>query len=219
MPSEVKKVTNLDQLKALEQRTKSEVDSLSNRISAIEIPEYTIEKLATPESGYFATYVLKQDDTQVGAKINIPKDFLVRSAAIQTVATADTPYSGAAVGDKYIDFVVNSKDSDDTASHIYLPVNDLVDTYTAGNGIDISGANAVSVKIDATNAHGLSTSASGLALALATPDTYSDGTKTADGAAGALSSADKYKLDTITLATDAEVNSMILEVFGLQSGS
>ena len=90
----------------------------------------TVEKQETAESGYFATYVINQGGAAVtGPKINIPKDFLVKSASIKTVTKADDPYTGAKVGDKYIDFVVNVKEGTATDEHIYLPVNELVDAY------------------------------------------------------------------------------------------
>lgn len=88
------------------------------------------------------------DGTVVGTDINIPKDYLVKSADIKVVTTADDPYTGAAVGDKYIDFVVNTVDSDGNETHIYLSVQDLVDEYTAGDGIDISDSNVIKIKID-----------------------------------------------------------------------
>lgn len=246
---------------------------------------YTVKKQASAESGYFATYQLFSvgtgtggADEAVGEKINIPKDYLVKSATIETVTVADEPYEGAQVGDKYIDFVVNTYDASATNTHIYLPVNELVDVYTAGNGININSSNVVSavvdsnnanglsvganglalaavsasssgvggsngamtaaqaeklaglenttagngiditshvasIKIDSSNARGLSTSSNGLALALATPDTYSGGTKTADGTAGAFSSADKYKLDSMVEATDQEVATVIAAIW------
>lgn len=161
---------------------------------------YQVAEKATANTGYLKTYVLNKyaggntsgTPTACG-EINIPKDFLVKSVTLESVATADTPYTGAKVGDKYIDFVVNTKDNDETASHIYLAVNDLVDAYTAGNGIDISDTNVVSIKIDSANANGLSADANGLKLGVATP-AGSDGT---GGSAGAMSAADKKKLDGI----------------------
>ena len=93
--------------------------------------EVDVEKQTTAETGYAATYVIKQDGTQVGSKINIPKDFLVKSATLETVSTANSPQQGYAVGDKYLDFVVNTVDDDETAQHIYINVKDLIDTYTA----------------------------------------------------------------------------------------
>ena len=128
------------------------MSSLNTRIDDLEDGfAITVEKLATAESGYSASYVVKQNNVRVGETINIPKDYLVKSATIATVTTAGTPYAGAVVGDKYIDFVVNTVDTSATAQHIYLPVNDLVDVYTAGNGIAISNTNVVSAKIDSTS--------------------------------------------------------------------
>ena len=93
----------------------------------------TVVKEDTAETGYAATYHVEQGGVQVGSKINIPKDFLVKSAALCTVTEAGVPYEGAVVGDKYIDFVINAKDASSTDEHVYLPINDLVDTYTGGS--------------------------------------------------------------------------------------
>ena len=124
----------------------------ANKVVNITIPaaaEYTITKRANAETGYAATYDLKKDGTAVGDAINIPKDFLVKSAELKVVTTADDPYEGAQVGDKYIDFVINTKDDTGTATHIYLPVNDLVDTYTGDETtIHIGNDNVISAKVD-----------------------------------------------------------------------
>ena len=96
----------------------------------------TLEEAATPDSGFLKTYVIKQGGSAVGGgvsgKINIPKDFLVKSGTVETVSTADSPYTGAVVGDKYLDFVVNTVGDDETATHMYIPVKDLTDVYTGG---------------------------------------------------------------------------------------
>ena len=154
----------------------------------VEVPsgaEYTITKQATADTGFFATYQLFKNATAVGDKINVPKDYLVKSASIETVTTANQPYSGAVVGDKYIDFVVNVKEGTATSEHIYLPVNELVDVYTAGNGIDLSNTNAFSVKINNNSANGLSATSAGLQMALASNSTT-----------GAITSTDYNKLHT-----------------------
>lgn len=77
----------------------------------------------------------------------------------------------------------------------FLQSSDLVDIYTEGNGIDIDSSNVISIKVDPTtsNSNGLETTSSGLKLNTAT-----------QSSAGALSAADKIKLDGI--ATGAEVN-------------
>ena len=183
MAYDINKFHKLGALKDLGLRVAQELEKTNQKIEDIEIPEYSLVKQGTAESGYLSTYYLTKDGAQVGEKINIPKDFLVNSADILEVDTADQPYAGAQVGDLYIDFVINSKNADDTASHVYLPVNELVDAYTGGNGIDISASNVVSVKIDSANANGLEVGAAGLKLNAATASTP-----------GAMSAADKAKL-------------------------
>ena len=165
---------------------------------------YTIDKLATPTSGYVATYQLKKNGAAVvGSVVNIPKDYLVKSAEIKTCTTADTPVQGYVVGDKYIDFIINTVDGDGSASHIYLLVSELVDAYTAGSGINITNANVVSVKLGTAN--GLSLDTDGLSLDTATTS-----------AAGAMSAADKTKLnkayttDNLIEITTAEVDALFV---------
>ena len=154
------------------------------------IPEYTIEKKQTAEEGYTSSYVLKKDGTQVGATINIPKDYLVRSGEVKTVTVADEPYEGAAVGDKYIDFVVNTVDDSGNTSHIYIPVSDLCAAYNAGNGIQISGNNYISVKVNQNQSNGLGVGGEGLSLYVVTPSVNGAG-----GTNGAMTATDKEKLD------------------------
>ena len=102
--------------------------------------EYKIKKLETAADGYLASYQLEKDGVaQDGAVINIPKDYLVKSASCKTCTEADTPIAGLKVGDKYLDFVINTKDSTaTTGDHVYVNVADLVDTYTEGTNIKIA---------------------------------------------------------------------------------
>lgn len=155
-------------------------------VPEVTIPEYTIKKLTTATTGYLASYQLEKDGVKAGEVINIPKDYLVKSAEIKTSTGTGDP-SELPEGTKYIDFVINTHDTatgTGTESHIYLDVQSLVDVYTAGNGIEISEANAISAKVVAAN--GLSVGATGIAMALAS------GT-----ANGAMSSAQFTKLSGI----------------------
>ena len=151
-----------------------------------------VEKKATANTGYASSYTIKANGTALSPDIDIPKDFLVKSATLETVTTADTPYQGAQVGDKYIDFVINAKDASETAEHIYLPVNDLVDVYTAGNGLALSNGE-FTVVVDSSNANGLSVGANGVALAAVTASTSGAG-----GTNGAMLATDKEKLNGIS---------------------
>lgn len=101
---------------------------------------YAIVQGATTE-GYLKTYYLQQTvgetSTQAGVKIDIPKDYLVKSATTGTVTATDKQEGGKFyqndkfnVGDFYLDFVINTKEGSGTDEHIYINVNALVDSYT-----------------------------------------------------------------------------------------
>ena len=66
----------------------------------------TVIKDAATTTGYAASYTLSVNGTALPTKIDIPKDWLLKLATIETVTTKNVPYSGAVVGDKYIDFVI-----------------------------------------------------------------------------------------------------------------
>ena len=126
---------------------------------------YTIVQGATTE-GALKSYVLmeqigQQPATQSGIKIDIPKDFLVKSASVITVVeypegsgqyydATDTSHTNplpVSAAGKYIDFVINAKESvQPTDEHLYLPVNELVDVYTAQQN-----ATEIQLAIDANN--------------------------------------------------------------------
>lgn len=181
-------------------------------LKAADLGEYAIEAQATPETGYLATYQLFKTvgsgaeavKTAAGAKINVPKDYLVKSATLETCTTADTPVAGYEVGDKYIDFTVNTKDGDGTDSHFYINVKDLVDDYSNGNGIDLNNG-VFSVKIDTANANGLSVGASGVALAPVVASVSGAG-----GSNGAMTASDKEKLDNADVTPYTAGNGILI---------
>ena len=154
---------------------------------AIDFPEVTVpvyDIVKDTDSGdYAAIYHLTKDGANTGAAINIPKDLFVKSGEI-----VDNP-AGQPAG-KYIKLTLQNQDEP-----IYINVADLVDAYTAGNGITISGTNEISAKVVAAN--GLSVGATGIAMGLAS------GT-----ANGAMSSAQFTKLGGI--ADNATANTITL---------
>lgn len=162
------------------------------------IPKYAMEKQDVASEGFGVTYRLKEivgeEASYVGAEINIPKDLMLQSGSLETVIVADQPYAGAVVGDPYIDLVLN----DDAGSHIYVPVKGLVDTYIAGQGVEIVDG-TVSVKLSAVDANGLFVDENGIGLNLATAKS-----------AGAMSAADKAFVDSVPsvfVAREYEVSS------------
>ena len=148
----------------------------------VKVPVYDIVK-DTDSGDYAAIYHLTKDGVNTGAAINIPKDLFVKEGKI-----VDNP-SGQPAG-KYIELTLQNQ-----TNPIYINVADLVDAYTEGNGITISGTNEISAKVVAAN--GLSVDASGIAMALAS------GT-----ANGAMSSAQFTKLGGI--ADNATANTITL---------
>lgn len=117
------------------------IRELKGKIDAISVPDYSVIETTVTE-GYSKTYSLTKDGVEVGVKINIPKDLVVNKGNVKVVATAGTPYEEAVVGDKYLDIELN----DPTQDHIYIPVKELVDVYTAGDGIEISADNVIKSK-------------------------------------------------------------------------
>ena len=140
-------------------------------------PEYSIVKDTTAQNGFIATYHLTKDGANVGTAINIPKDYLVKSAEVKVATGSDA--SGFPAGTTYIDFVVNTYDTTSgsgTESHIYLNVETLVKTHTAGNGISISDTNVISAKV--VTANGLSVDSNGIKMGVAS--TSANGAMTSD---------------------------------------
>lgn len=119
---------------AKENALSGEIDQLSaNVYTQLSV---TVEKQETAEEGYLATYVIKQGGEQVGTSINIPKDFLVKKAEVKVADTAfveSGKIANIAVGEKYIDFTVNTADTAEgsaTDTHLYIRFNDILIPYT-----------------------------------------------------------------------------------------
>ena len=117
--------------------------------------DVTLTKLETATTGYVATYEIKQGGTSLG-KIDIPKDYLVKSGSVKTVTTANSPVSGYVVGDKYIDFVINTKTSDGTDEHLYVNTKDFIDNATQSRSGLMSAADKTKLDNIATGANAYS---------------------------------------------------------------
>lgn len=122
--------------------TAKTVYGLDKKIDAIKADSSVSVIEAAGTGDVLKTYTIKQGDTSVGT-INIPKDFLVKSGTVKTCVTDGEPIADLKKGDKYLDFVINTKDSSagtGTESHIYIAVKDLTDVYTGGKTttIDVS---------------------------------------------------------------------------------
>ena len=183
------------------------LSSLDTRITNLSSSSnVTVEELSTPETGYLKSYAVKQNGSQVGATINIPKDFLVKSGSVREIGSGEATQQ-MPEGTKVLDFVINTISGDGTDSHVIIPVTDLVDVYTEGNGIDISSSNVVSAVVD-TAANGnefLSVSSTGLKVsgvssAIATAKSEVIGASGDVAAANTVYGAKQYADDAVATA-------------------
>ena len=125
-------------------------DAIETAVEGIvipELPDYTITPLDDADEGYLKTYQLfKGGEAVEGSKINIPKDYLVKSASIIDVTEDNKPQEDLIAG-KYIDFVINTQANDGNVEHLYINVTDLVDAYVAGKDISITDNNTINVSL------------------------------------------------------------------------
>lgn len=120
----------------------------------IVVPEYALERQAEPTVGSVATYRLKktigEEVSYVGDAIELGKEIMLQSGSLEVVVEDGKPYAEAVIGDKYIDLVLNDEES----SHIYIPVDGLVDNVRAGQGVEVID-NVVSVKLSPVEGNAL----------------------------------------------------------------
>lgn len=179
------------------------LEAIARDLNALESESVVnVVKDATAQTGYIASYTVTQNGVQVGEKINIPKDYLVKSASVQTVTVADEPYPGAEVGDKYIDFVINTKDGSGTDEHLYLPVDDLMAAISGGTNAETTVAvdshNQITVTINTIQATKInyvnSTSGSDVNETVQAALARIDGADTVDGS---IKKAKKDAINTV----------------------
>lgn len=109
----------------------------------------SISKQVNPSSGILARYTISQGGTALSTTIDIPKDFLLRQASLETVGSTPSTLesqNNLTTGDKYIKLVVNTSDNDG-ATNLVIPVNDLIDSYTADETtLQLNANNEFSIK-------------------------------------------------------------------------
>ena len=105
----------------------------------------SLDVAGEPTSGYLKTYELKQGGELIG-KIDIPKDLVVTSGSlVHGYWSGDTFTEDEEGPDTAIKLVIANQEEP-----VYINTKDLVDYYTAGNGIEIDNAhNTISIKYNA----------------------------------------------------------------------
>lgn len=105
--------------------------------------EIQVVKLGTATTGYASSYEVQFNGVTLGQTIDIPKDKFVKSAEFiesLTAAEAAAAGQGFAEGDPAIKFTIyTSADGTEAATEsvFYVNVKKLVDTYTAGDGLQL----------------------------------------------------------------------------------
>ena len=151
---------------------------------------YSISPLETPTPGFYNSYTLTKNGEALGDTINIPKDYSLKSGTLETVIQEDKQPGGKfydytlwLVGDPYLDLITGTKDSTQEDQHVYILVKGLIDVYTAGQGINITGK---TISVTLTPGNGL--------------DLYNEGIMVSDVTnfyPGAMPAADHIKLEGI----------------------
>lgn len=111
--------------------------------------DYTVTITETTNGladGVAKKYTFTQNGAEIGS-IDLAKELVVTAGSVKEVTVNNQPYSGAKVGDKYIELTIANQDTP-----IYVPAKDLVDIYTAKDGaaevqVAISNTNEISATL------------------------------------------------------------------------
>ena len=135
--------------------------ALSNlRTELVAALTISLDVAGTPTSGYLKTYILSQGINEIG-RIDIPKDLVVTSGSlVHGTWTDDTFTEGPEGPDTALKLIIANQEEP-----VYINTKDLVDYYTAGNGINIDNThNTIALKLDASGEPFLTVGVDGLKL-------------------------------------------------------
>ena len=120
----------------------------------------SLDVAGTPTSGYLKTYILSQGISEIG-RIDIPKDLVVTSGSLVNGTWTDDTFTEDPEGpDTALKLIIANQEEP-----VYINTKDLVDYYTAGNGIDIDNThNTIAIKLDASGEPFLTVGVDGLKL-------------------------------------------------------
>lgn len=159
----------------------------------------TVRKKADTEDDQFV-YEILQGETVVGT-INHPKDMVVTGGELVEVD-----------GEQYLRLTIANQDEP-----VDIPVKDLVDVYTAGAGIDVTGS-VISVKLAETQGNVVLDTTNGLKANLEGWETVQEASHThdnkavLDGITAEKVAAWDAKQDAMVAITDAEIEALFEEV-------
>lgn len=183
------KILSIDSSNGLKTGVSINYDSTTRKVQLIGKDGSTVisefDASAFIKDGMLHDEIIFTTDSQGDASVTFPKG----GTHSYTGLTANTKYLGLEFTDGAV-----------TPSYSYeaVAVNELVDVYTQGNGIEISAQNVVSAKVVAEN--GLSVGATGIAMATVVASENGAG-----GSNGAMLATDKEKLNGIEAGAQVNV--------------
>ena len=136
---------------------KALTDLRTELIAALTI---SLDVAGTPTSGFLKTYILSQGSTEIG-RIDIPKDLVVTSGSlVHGTWNGDTFTEDPEGPDTALKLIIANQEKP-----VYINTKDLVDYYTAGDGIEIDNThNTIALKLDASGEPFLTVGVDGLKL-------------------------------------------------------
>ena len=176
----------------------------------------TVKKKQSANAGFAATYYLAYGNSEepIGQEIDIVKDQFLKSVEFIPKATAEDVTAagtnpGFAANDPVLKFTfdvnTNSSVSDaESESVVYVPVKELVDVYTAGNGIDIT-SNVVTAVADSADVVYTAASTSQSIITVGASGIKVSGVQTAINYAVGN---EHSKMSTAVSAVDGKVNAL-----------
>lgn len=120
----------------------------------------SLDVAGTPTSGYLKTYIISQGISEIG-RIDIPKDLVVTSGSLVHGTWDDDTFTEDPEGsDTALKLIIANQEEP-----VYINTKDLVDYYTAGDGIEIDNThNTIALKLDASGEPFLTVGVNGLKL-------------------------------------------------------
>ena len=167
--------------------------------------DVSLEQKVVPDAGKFRTYEFFQgtgaNKKSIG-KINLEFDTVVESGVV-VEATPQNPITINGVQyteGKFLRLTIKNN-----VEPVYIALTDMGVLYQAGDGILIDQNNVIAINLDTSHANGLAVDNNGLKLNLAVAPDQAQGIA---GSAGAMSAVDKGKLDSINVATEAQIKAL-----------
>lgn len=118
-------------------------DGLYVNVPEINVPEYTIVKADSAEDGFASTYYMTKDGTEIGSRINIPKDMVVSKGEIVVLKDGDVEGYDAGT---YIKLTLADNDND----VLYINVTELLDDMAVEGAADDASTTVVVTVDDST---------------------------------------------------------------------